>query len=243
MDDFLEKQMENVIKKVYLSGAPYLTHFLSSNKQELILTILKKYPTVQVKFDGGALGTEYQKAYLYLDEIEDIDFKIVTLAFKYNKLYLNINHRNVLGSLMALGLNRDRIGDIKVKDDIVMFMASTEIVPFLLENFKLMHKEPITLYEMTDKADFLPELVEKQIYASSLRSDSIISKVYNLSREESQNYFLTKLVKVNQITEQKYTKELHENDLVSVTGYGRFKISTYYLNKKQRYVITILVYK
>jgi len=67
-----------------------------------------------------------------------------------------------------------------------------------------------------------PELIKVSITASSERVDGIISKLYNMSRTQSNELFRVGKVFINGKACENNSCFLKENDVVTVRGFGKF---------------------
>lgn len=244
MDEFLIKKLDSLLKTCYQKNMGYLTHFLSSAEQEYLLKEIKNYKGLEVIFSGAFLNATYQKAIIKPVDLNMNDFNLCLLKFNYNPKYIKLSHRNVLGSLMSLGLERNRFGDILVLENKVYFASSNEVIPFLQREFKMIMKEEIEL-EITDEIiSLLDNGTKKTIFVSSLRLDAFLSQALNISRTNAVDLIKSEMVKINQITSSKITKEVKNDDLISIRHYGRIKLlNSNNKSKSERIICEIKIYK
>lgn len=244
MDEFLMKKLDSFLKTCHKKNMGYLTHFLSSSEQEYLLKEIKHYQGIELIFYGGFLNAIYQKAIIKPIGFIMNDFNLCLLKFNYNPKYTKLSHRNVLGKLMSLGVERNRFGDILVLEDKVYFAASSEVIPFLQREFKMIMKEKIEL-EITDEIiSLFDNGTIKTIFVSSLRLDAFLSQSLNISRTNAATLINSEMVKINQITSSKITKEVKTDDLISIRHYGRIKLlDSNKKSKSERIVCKIKIYK
>lgn len=138
----------------------------------------------------------------------------------------NINHRDVLGAVLNLGMKREKIGDIFIKDDEIYLMVIENMAQYIKSNLIKIKNSSIRIKEVDFEKikDFTPNYKEMIISGSSLRFDLVLSKIFNLSRSEVQRLFANNKVKRNHLITNKYKSDLDEGDIVSLRGYGRFKL-------------------
>ncbi len=104
--------------------APKLTDFLDPREQQIVQSITGGDGDVRVFFFGGAPFVERKRAFLappYIDPKEE-DYGIVLFAVRYPAKFVSLEHRDVLGALMSLGLRRGKFGDILVRDGEIQFL-------------------------------------------------------------------------------------------------------------------------
>lgn len=234
LDDLL-----NSVKK----GRKYaFSSFLNIEQLSLIHSFLAP-KKVDFAVFGGYDDAERCVIGFGCDEVpETYMFPISTIVFslKNNK---SINHRNVLGSLMSLGVKRECIGDIVFKDNCCYFFADSKIAEFLIANFTAvssMHIEPEII---TDQVHFVKEFECVYATVSSLRLDCVVSELANKSRSSATQLVESGLVFVNSVQCQKKDKIISENDVISVRRVGKFKIGQVLgYTKKNRIKLNILKY-
>lgn len=209
--------------------APKLTDFLDPREQQIIKTIIGARD-VKCKLFGGSETAERQRALLYPDyfEASQEEFQISLFELEYAKKFITIEHRQVLGSLMSLGLKRGKFGDILLKGDQVQFFAASETSDYVRLQLESVGRAGITLKEIPLKDAIQPETTWREISttASSLRLDTLMSAIYNISRQKSQIYIQQGVVKVNWTAIENPAFECDEGDIISVRGLGRAKIVT-----------------
>ncbi|MDQ0231253.1 YlmH family RNA-binding protein [Metabacillus malikii] len=208
--------------------SPRLSDFLDPREQEIVQSVIGEHSEVKVVFSGGKEDTERKRAFVYPDyyQVQEEDFNLQLFEIHYPSKFIQIQHRQVLGSLMGLGLKRSKFGDIRFNDTIVQFICALEISDYLKANFHEVGRTKITLKTknitdlITDKED-TQELITT---VSSMRLDVVCSTIYNLSRQKIQPFISNGLVKVNWKEVNQHSFECREGDTISIRGYGRSKI-------------------
>ncbi len=152
-------------------------------------------------------------------------FEIPTkiLELKIPKGY-TISHSDILGTLMSLGIKRQKIGDIIVNSDSFFVEVKEEILPFIKSNLTSIKSYPVDIVETPDDTPIerMQEYKELSYTVSSLRLDCIVSSILNLSREKAKEYIVAGNVKINHIEEKNYKKLISEGDILSLRRSGRY---------------------
>ena len=210
------------------SYSPKLTDFLDPREQHILKVLIGEHGSVKYQLFGGISESERKRALIMPDYFvpTENEFQINLFEIDYPIKFLSIEHPQVLGSLMSLGLKRGKFGDILMKDGRVQFFTATEISDYIKINLESIGRASIRLKELAlEKAIKTDELwMEQDITVSSLRLDTIISGIHHISRQKSQLYIQQGLVKVNWTSIENHSFECAEGDLLSVRGYGRVKI-------------------
>lgn len=221
-------QVLNWKESVESTYAPKLTDFLDPREQEIVLRIIGNHPEVKVEQFGGTEKSERKRILLFPDyyEPDDEDFQICLFELDYPKKFISIEHPQVLGSLMSLGLKRGKFGDILIYGERIQFFVTKEVKDFISLQLESIGRASVTLKEQPLSNSIQSNEVwhELSVTSSSLRLDTVISAIYNISRQKSQTFIQQGLVKVNWTLIENTAFECREFDMISVRGHGRSKI-------------------
>ncbi|CAG9619787.1 YlmH family RNA-binding protein [Sutcliffiella rhizosphaerae] len=227
--DFIDQVIEwkEAVSHQY---APKLTDFLDPREQDIIKSIIGHDDDVKLDFSGGALDAECKRAFLYpeyyIPSLEDFQLKGYQLS--YPEKFVQIEHRQVLGSLLGLGLKRNKFGDIYFHEKEVQLALSAEVSAFVELQFQAVGKVKVSLQEIPLSDLIAPKTQwdEVSTTASSLRLDVLVAAIYNISRQKAQLFIGAKKVKVNWKTVESTSFECAKGDILSLRGFGRSKIVT-----------------
>ncbi len=132
-------------------------------------------------------------------------------------------HRDFLGALMNLGINREVLGDIVVKDKEAYIFCNEKMAGYICENFiKVKHTNIRCEIAGECPESAKPVLNEEIHIIASNRCDAIIAKIFNLSRSRSSELFRTKSIFIDGRQCENSSAELKEGAAISVRGYGKF---------------------
>lgn len=222
IDKILEYKMR--VEDTYV---PILTHFLTPREQFIAQSLFNKQDNVHLFFFGGHKNAERKKALITIaDQYSIEDFDIDILDIHYPKKFATLKHNQILGTLLSTGLKREVIGDIITDNNRWQIILTSTIVPYIKEQvYKIanisIHFERITFENvLTSNSSY--QIIEEVV--SSLRLDTIISKIFHLSRDTSKALLEKGLVNLNFVPETRTTIELAEKDILSVRKYGRIKL-------------------
>ncbi len=226
--------LNDMLNKAYQKGL-YLTFFLDEASCGELNEI--KDEELLIESFGGFSSSERKRIIIHRKDIniDNSSFKITLLKATYNNKFYQINHRQVLGTLMSLGIEREVIGDIILKDNIIYIYLIKEMSDFIKENLKVIAKTSLEFNESNDILDKSCNEINKIINVASLRLDAVISKVLNISREESSEIIKNGFVLLNHLECTNSSKILKESDLLSIRKFGRITIyETINVSKKNR---------
>ncbi len=156
----------------------------------------------------------------YEEEFPIALIKIEPLQQKYADA---LGHRDFLGALMNLGIERGTLGDIFLKDNCGYLFCLDSIADFIIEELrKVKHTDVKCSIAGFPEALGKQEKVRRNLTVSSERADAVIAAVYHLSRTQSLELFRTKKVFINGKICENNSCFLKREDAVSVRGKGKF---------------------
>ena len=145
--------------------------------------------------------------------------KAVTLVYRRED---TITHRDVLGSLMALGIERDTVGDIFVAEGTAAVFVYEKIAPLISDSLTKIGRVGVTT-ETDIKAGFTLRRGDH----ASLRLDNIVRSVTGTSRTAAvEKYIMPQLVQLDGTVCTDVSKQLCEGDIFSVRGKGKFRLES-----------------
>lgn len=224
--------LEKKNRSSYLSSINGVNFFMYGGQNENERRIIYFLPTYLSKEDFIEYKDEYS------------DISILHIYPKSEKFSDNLTHRDALGAIMNMGIKRSKIGDIFLKSNDIFVFCLKEIESVILEELiKIKHTfVQVEKVKGTD-LDLSFNFEEKNINISSNRVDSIISEVFNISRNQGQELISNQLVFINNRVINSNSIELKNNEIVSVRGYGKFIFQEDIKNtRKGRLVCRVKIY-
>lgn len=247
MENFFLEHLEDLSEKSRNKNIFTFSNFL--NEDEINELIKHKKRFVYFSLFGGTDGTSRKMVRfgdadeLYYSEDFPVDtIKISPLNIKFAE---KLSHRDYLGAIMNLSIERELIGDIIIKDFDAFVFVKKSISGFICENLtKVRHTDVRCCLCEFEATDELYKTEDITVISSSLRTDCVICSVFKLSRSNAEQLFNSKKVFINSSEVENGSKLLKENDTVSVRGFGKFiykkELSS---TKKGRLKLMISIYR
>ncbi|HEX7066510.1 MAG TPA: RNA-binding protein [Bacillales bacterium] len=207
---------------------PKRSDFLDPRQQDIVKAVIGDDSETIISFSGGSEHAERKRMLLLPPyyQSEDEDHGLTLFELNYPRKFNSIDHRDLLGALMGLGLKREKFGDLLFKDGQVQLVAAKEIASYVQLNLTEVGSSPVELEE-APLQDILvvPETWSEQGgTVSSLRLDAVLSEVYRLSRAKITPFIRKGYVKVNWKTVEQPSYSLRTGDYLSFRGKGRSKL-------------------
>lgn len=161
----------------------------------------------------------------FIDVIDENEY-IKALRIDNKSKFRELDHNNYLGSIMSLGIDRSKIGDIYVHDDYADIICLADISDVILYGLDKVGSNKVEISEISIKdVDFKePDHVFLTISSTSMRLDNVVKAIINKSRDTSADLIKSGDVKVNFVVEDKSSCLLKKGDLLSIKRFGRFLI-------------------
>ncbi|MFV0519079.1 MAG: YlmH/Sll1252 family protein [Lachnospirales bacterium] len=177
---------------------------------------------VNISLYGGYNGFERGCVVFTPVGVEEVNpFSYLTI--ETNKFQNPLKHKDVLGSLLGLGIKRNKIGDILFFESKCYIVVLKDIEEFVLDNLTQIGRQKIKVVSCQNIEEFnTKELESVRISLSSLRLDNFIAGVTNLSRNKVKELIEKERVFLNHNICLNHSKEISINDIVTIRGYGRF---------------------
>ena len=209
------------------------TDFLDLRQQRVTKELLEVRKSINYKFFGGYDNAERNIVifsnsieFIKQDEINSL-LSIIRITLP-NNLKGEYEHRIYLGGLMKLGIKREKIGDIIVRDDGADIIVKKELAEYIKTNLKGLTRFQKSKIEIENIEDLIYIEQEKQVIKiniPSMRLDCIVGELAKCSRNEANKILEAERVFVNFKEEIRPSKNLEEGDYITIRGKGRFRIS------------------
>lgn len=225
------------------------THFFNPHEQSLALDKLKKARGIKYKVIGGYDISERNIIVIYPDDnflkldeylgLVQVDFS------KYDTKYLN--HRMILGSVLALGIKRNGVGDIILDKDKAYIIATKQMAKYICDHLvKVANATVSTTYlDSTHHANLAikkPSSITGTI--ASLRLDCVLALALRISRTKISDEIKNKLVYVNWQLATKATLQIAEGDVITIRQKGRVVLKSIgNASKKNRIWVEVEVFR
>ncbi|MDQ0416409.1 RNA-binding protein YlmH [Croceifilum oryzae] len=220
------------------------TPFLDPREQFIYQTISNRETDVACLLDGGYPVAERKRVIMAPDyfSIDETWSDVAFLRIETSD-HRPLEHPDVLGAVLGLGIKREMLGDIQPHNHGCDLVVAREMSDFLLLHLSSVGRKKVTVQTIARNQFFYsePDQVPRNIIVASLRLDAIVSEAFRISRSKSQLMIKGKKCKINWQLVDQSDKLVEPGDTISVRGSGRIRvISVERMTKKGRNVVRIL---
>ena len=208
---------------------PTATSFLSPRERAMAVALLNTLGVRRgYQADGGYEGAERQILAFLPDWAEDCQDQLRFLRAEFPKQEPAPAHRDLLGSLMGLGITREKLGDILVGDHSADLVVAPTLADFLLENWISAGRTHIRVKAIDRWELLVPEehVEEVRTTVSTLRLDALVAAAFPMSRSKAADLIRAGKVSLDHLPSEKPDRLLQEGSLITARGYGRVQLET-----------------
>ena len=227
-------------------GITLFTRFLDLNGQKEASAAARR-AGVQCRLFGGAEGCERQVlAYFDTEPPENAEYPIVCLRIspRSKRFSEPMAHRDVLGSLMSLGLERETLGDILTSEDGCLVFCLPSLARIILDSLEQVGGCDVHCSETEAPGAVEKKTEELVLQVVSPRADAVVAHLFRLSRSDTDELFRSGRVLVDDAPCSKPEKQLTEGCVLSVRGFGRARyVGVDSVSKKGKQNIRIALYR
>ena len=225
-DKLLEKRALELARLANDGGYYTFSPFLTLAQQSVVSRLEGRLET-PLLWLGGYPGAERRLACFGWEDAwgygPQSPIRTLHIRAKNPRFSRELGHRDYLGSLMNLGLDRSRLGDLLVGDRECWLFCLEETAAFLCQELTQVGSTPVICAPGEAPETLVQEPEPRQITAASARADALAAGVWGLSRSESQGYFSKGLVLIDGRECPDPGRTLKAGELLSLRGKGRFR--------------------
>ena len=243
----LQKRLIELSRIAYQRGIVTYSDFLNLNELNILHTTPKhEFDSCYETFGGYDYSERQMVAFLpdalcYEYEYPISILKISPLQKKFSE---KLSHRDYLGSILNLGIDRCKLGDILVEDEFAIIFVQESLKEFMIEEVTRIRHTAV-MVTVLEKQEFFyrPKVETITGSISSVRLDSLLALAFHSSRSKLVAYIEGGKVFVNGKLTTSNGYQVKENDIISVRGLGRFRYKEMTSQtKKGRCFVTIELY-
>ena len=233
----LEKRLIELSRTAYQRDIITYSDFLNLNEQNILHMLPKDRLFTGAVFFGGYEMAERQMAAFIPDALylrygkkelspweTDYPFQALKIAPLNRKFAEDLTHRDYLGAVLNLGIERSKTGDILIRDREAVLFVHNDVADYIAEELRRVRHTSVSVSQ-TDarELNYTPDFEEIRGTVASVRLDSLLALAFSSSRTRLTGLIEGAKVFVNGklITSNGYQPS--EGDVISVRGMGKFR--------------------
>ncbi len=223
----LKKRLLELAERSYSHSIYTFTPFLGLSEQQAFYAVQREVSYAGYTMEGGSPLCERRmirfgsaQALGYEEDFPILCLKVEPLTPKFAE---PLTHRDFLGAIMNLGIERSTVGDIFVQDQAAFVFCQENVAGYLSDNLEQVRHTHVRCGVTEAEAQLRAPVTETvSVSVTAPRIDTVISKLYNIARSRSLELFRSGRVYVNGRLVENNSYMLKKDDTVTARGFGRF---------------------
>jgi RNA-binding protein YlmH len=172
-------------------------------------------------------------------------FPISCVRIDYNaKFSRELTHRDYLGSVLGLGINREKTGDILIDESGAYMLMATEVAHFVASGLERVGHTKVKVSVVDNFQAPVKDGTEKRLTVASLRLDAVLCGALNISRGKAAELIKGEKAFVNWAVAKSGAVTVVEGDVLTLRGTGRVILKEITgVTKKDRISVTVEIFK
>lgn len=219
-------RLRNLIRSAEEKNYPRFSHFLDETGIALAQRLLSEQQVGQYAFFGGFSGARRQMLGVCPDYLtpEQLEFPIAVLRFSFSEK-MELSHRDVLGSLMSLGIKRETVGDIVLQPGAAYAAVCEELSDWAVQNISRIGRVGVQTQLWDGSQVVLEQKYRCQsVSVASLRLDAVVAAAFPVSRTVAAELISQGKVLQNGLPQTQPSHTVSPGDRVTVRGRGKFLV-------------------
>ena len=227
-DQVLLRHLADLADASYGRDIPVYTDFLNLHEQTVFLSAMPEFSHVRVRLDGGYEGAERKIVCflpVYMEDAgrESLPIVPICISSSAGKFSVPCTHRDYLGAILNLGIERSRIGDILTGDGYAYVLCLDTMADFLMDQLTSVRKNPVHCSRVPfSSLEGQVSYTELSGSVASVRMDALLALMLRGSRSAAAACLKAERVFVNGRLCTSLTAAPREGDVISVRGAGKF---------------------
>ncbi|CUH94272.1 hypothetical protein P22_0338 [Propionispora sp. 2/2-37] len=227
-DEVLASRLLDLADTVIRNRKYKASDFLDPYGFSVAETIAAQYEgRINLQSAGGYESAERNKAIFVSNEyLGKVDCPLSVLSITWDSRYYHITHRDILGALIGLGIEREMFGDILMKESGCQVITDPNLCSFTAVNLVTIGAANVSVRAESLEHIEPPEKKVKEIRTTvaSLRLDVIAAAGFSVSRSKMADEITADKVKVNWQSAKNSSQTVKQGDIISMRGRGRVEV-------------------
>lgn len=226
-EKLLSRRFAELQNKAELQNRFTYTDFLGLGELNILHRTFSSFPHVPYTLFGGHEACERKIARFGSADIlgyeEPFPISLIKISAAAPKFAEALTHRDYLGSLLGLGIERRVLGDIFLSEGAAYVFCAASIADFLCEELTQVKHTAVTAVPAGEIPEsVLPKLTPASVQIASERIDSLLSAILKVSRSKGQELLKSGRVFLDGVLCENSSKTPEPGCVISVRGFGRF---------------------
>lgn len=230
---FFAKHLTDLAERAYQGNYPVFTDFMTTKELGIWNRMKRELGYVQTCCWGGHEDCSHKIAGFFPKEYGSdesllqgmfpiVCFRVQAKSARYAQ---TITHRDYLGAILNLGMERAKVGDIRVMEASAFVFCKSDFASFVVDNFKMVRQTPVTCQPVEDQT-VIPRQQYEEFSCSiaSLRLDNVIAAMIGSARKKAVELISQGHVIADQCEQTSVSYSCKDGMIVTIKGYGKYRL-------------------
>lgn len=248
-ESFFVQHLFDLAERAKRNDYPVFTDFMTTKELSLFYNNIRSFQDVRVSAWGGHEDCDHKMGGFFPDgfDVAEANFPIQCIRVEaVNTRYaMEIGHRDYLGAILNLGIERSMIGDIRISDQTAYVFCNQEFVPFLMNELTMVRRTSVRCRLIEDIQEIPAQKYEIMTRSvASLRLDNVVAAMIGSARGKAGNLIVQGKVLADYEERTSNSYRCKDNTSITIKGYGKYKlfVKEEDLTRKGKQKITIYKY-
>lgn len=250
-EHFYIQHLQDLAMRAFHNDHPCFTDFLTSGELSLLCQNRRHFQQVRVETWGGHKDCDHKMGGFFPLDFEKgteefFPIRCIEVKAANGKYTKEITHRDYLGAILNLGIERSTIGDIRICEQTAYVFCNLELVPFIMNHLDQVKHTPVVCREIENILEIPDQQFEiRHQSVASPRLDNIVSAMIGSSRGRASELISQGKVLVDSQEQNANSFRCHDHAVLSIRGYGKYRLlfEEGDMTRKGKQKITIYQYK
>lgn len=230
-DSFFVQHLYDLAERAGRYGSPVFTDFMTTKELSLFLNHKKAFRDVRVAVWGGhedcthKMGGFFPIVYDAAPDFCVFPIQCLCVEAINAKFAKELSHRDYLGAILNLGIERSMIGDIRISNHTAYVFCNEEFVPFLINGLTSVKRTSVQC-RIIENIEEIPaqEYEIRECSVASLRLDNIVSAAVGSSRTKAAELIAQGKVLADYEERTSNSYRCKDDTPITIKGYGKYKL-------------------
>ncbi|MCH5252132.1 MAG: hypothetical protein J1F22_04085 [Lachnospiraceae bacterium] len=229
-EQFFKKHLLDLANRAYQENYPVFTDFMTTKEYAILNKSKGQFSGVTAICFGGhedcsrMMGGFFPEDFME-DSLSMFPIVCIRAQVRNDKYAQSLTHRDYLGAILNLGIERSMIGDIRLRDQAAFIFCKGDFVSFILDNFVMVKHTPIDCEILENAADIPPQEYEKiQRTVASLRLDNVVAAMIGSARKRAVELITQGSVVAGHEEHTSVSFSCKQDMIISIRGYGKYRL-------------------
>lgn len=249
-EHFFLQRLDDLANRTVRTGFPAFTDFMTTKEYMLAKQKAGQIKNAVVVCWGGHEECEHMMCGFFPLDFEEekresFPIECICIRTKNDKYARHLCHRDYLGAILNLGIERSIIGDIRIHEQAAFVFCKKDFASFIVDNFTMVKHTPVTCHVLSH-TDCIPKQRYEEIHQSvaSLRLDNVVAAMIGSARGKATALITQGHVIANHEEHTSVSYSCKKDMVFSIRGYGKYRLDvpTDSFTKKGKQKIIIYKY-